>query len=139
MAFVRISLNRRSGDAARLVGDCVHRAMMEALAIPEGDRFQVVTGHGPGEIVYDRSFLGIERTDGIIMIQITLAAGRSREAKTALYASIVKLLSGELDVRPEDVFLSLLEAPTENFSFGNGEAQFADQLPPHLRKVQEAS
>ncbi|MFC9241593.1 tautomerase family protein [Streptomyces decoyicus] len=116
----------------------MHRAMMEALKIPEGDRFQVVTEHDPGEIVYDRSFLGIERSDGIIMIQITLAAGRNREAKTALYGTIVKLLSGELDVRPDDVFVSLLEAPTENFSFGNGEAPFADQLPPHLQQAQEA-
>jgi len=139
MPFVRISLNRRSGDVARRVGACVHRAMMESLNIPEGDRFQVITEHDPGEMVYDRSFLGIERTDSIIMIQITLAVGRDRDTKTALYGSIVKLLSRELDIRPEDVFVSLLEAPTENFSFGNGEAQFADHLPPHLREGQETS
>ncbi|MEU9114660.1 tautomerase family protein [Streptomyces sp. NPDC048483] len=139
MPFVRISLYSRTGDIARRVGDCVHRAMMETIKIPAGDRFQVVTQHDPGEIVYDPSFLGIERTDGIVMIQITLAAGRSREAKTALYGGIVKLLSDELDVRPEDVFITLLEAPPENFSFGNGEAQFADRLPPHLRQAGETS
>lgn len=139
MPFVRISLHRRDGDTARRVGDCVHRAMVETIKIPEGDRFQIVTEHDPGEIAYDRSFLGIERTDGIILIQITLAEGRSREAKKALYAGIAARLSGELDVRPEDVFISLLEVPPENFSFGNGEAQFADRLPPHLRRPEEAS
>ncbi|WP_431047190.1 tautomerase family protein [Streptomyces sp. P1-3] len=139
MPFVRISLHTRGGDVARRVGDCVHRAMVETIRIPEGDRFQIVTEHDPGEIAYDPSFLGIERTDGIILIQITLAAGRSRETKTALYGVIVTLLSSELEVRPEDVFISLLEVPPENFSFGNGEAQFADRLPPHLRQPEEAS
>ena len=38
-------------------------------------------------------------------------------------------------MRPEDVIVNLLEVLPENFSFGNGEAQFADALPPHLRET----
>jgi hypothetical protein len=105
--------------------------MVAAIGIPAGDRFQILTEHDSG-LVYDPSFLGIERTDGIIVIQITLAAGRDRRAKTSLYAAIVERLSGELGVRPEDVFVSLLETSVENFSFGNGEAQYADAPPAHL-------
>jgi 4-oxalocrotonate tautomerase len=130
-------LHRSSGDLARLVGDCVHRAMVETLNIPKGDHFQVITEHAAGEIVYDPSFLGIGRGEGIVIIQITVAAGRDRKVKTALYGCIARLLSAELDVRPEDVFISLLEVPPENFSFGNGEAQFADELPPHLQRPGE--
>ena len=133
MPLVRISLNRRSEGFARQVGDCVHKAMVESLNIPEGDRFQIITEHTDGEIIYDPSFLGIERTDGIIIIQITLAAGRNRSLKSALYASIARRLSEELGVRREDVYVNLLEVSPENYSFGNGEAQFADRLPPHLQ------
>jgi 4-oxalocrotonate tautomerase len=133
MPFLRISLNKRpsQGYAAR-VGDSVHRAMVEALGIPEGDRFQVITEHETG-LVYDPTFLDVERTDAIVMIQIMLAAGRSVEAKRNLYRTIAERLESELGIRPEDVFVALLEAPVENFSFGKGEAQFADGLPPHLQ------
>ena len=133
MPLVRISLNRPSSEGlAHQVGDRVHRAMVDALGIPGGDRFQIITEHDDG-IVFDPAFLGIERTPGIIFIQITLAAGRSVEVKKALYGRVAELLSTELDVRPQDVFISLLEVSPENFSFGNGEAQYADQLPPHLQ------
>jgi 4-oxalocrotonate tautomerase len=133
MPLVRISLNRSPSDGfAHGVGDCVHRAMVDTIKIPPGDRFQIITEH-EGDIVYDPTFLDIERTSGIVIVQITLAAGRSRKAKKALYSRIAELLSTELDVRREDVFISLLEVAPENFSLGNGEAQFADRLPAHLQ------
>jgi 4-oxalocrotonate tautomerase len=133
MPFVRISLNNASPeDFAARVGDCVHRAMVDAIGIPEDDRFQVITDHAGG-LVYDPSFLDIERTDGIVMIQITLVAGRSIETKRALYRTIAERLESELTVRPEDVLITLVEVPVENFSFGNGEAQYVDRLPPHLQ------
>ncbi|WP_069160343.1 tautomerase family protein [Nocardia altamirensis] len=133
MPLVRISLNRRAGDFARRVGDSVHSAMVETLGIPEGDRFQIITQRDPGEIVYDSTFLDIERTDGIVIIQISLVAGRDRDVKSALYASIAERLSADLGIRREDVFISLMEAAPADFSFGNGEAQFAYHLPPHLQ------
>jgi 4-oxalocrotonate tautomerase len=133
MPLVRISLNTApSEDFTARVGDSVHRALVDALGIPEGDRFQVITQHETG-LVYDPSFLDVQRTDAIVMIQITLAAGRSADAKRTLYRTIAERLESEPGIRPEDVFVSLLEVPVENFSFGNGEAQFADRLPPHLR------
>jgi 4-oxalocrotonate tautomerase len=133
MPFVRISLNNASPeDFAARVGDCVHRAMVDAIAIPEGDRFQVITEHAGG-LVYDPSYLDIERTDGIVMIQIALAVGRSTEVKRALYRTIAERLESELAVRPEDVFIALVEVPVENFSFGNGEPQYADRPPAHLQ------
>jgi phenylpyruvate tautomerase PptA (4-oxalocrotonate tautomerase family) len=128
MPLVRISLNQASSDDfARRVGACVHRAMVDTIDIPDGDRFQILAEHD--DIVYDPTFLDIERTPGIIIVQITLAAGRSRDTKAALYARIAELLSSELAVRPEDVFISLVEVAPENFSFGKGEAR----LPRHLQ------
>lgn len=135
MPFVRISVTRSESEGfIERVGEAVHRAMVEAIGVPEGDRFQVITEHDQG-LVYDPTFLGINRTPGIVVIQITLAAGRSTELKKKLYKTIADQLAGSAGVRPEDVFVSLVEVLPENFSFGNGEAQFADALPPHLRET----
>jgi phenylpyruvate tautomerase PptA (4-oxalocrotonate tautomerase family) len=134
MPLVRISVNRSEREGfAEQVGEAVHRAMVDALGVPEGDHFQVITEHDEG-LVYDPTFLGINRTAGIVVIQITLAFGRSTELKKKLYKTIADQLADSADVRPEDVFVNLVEVLPENFSFGNGEAQFADALPPHLRE-----
>jgi phenylpyruvate tautomerase PptA (4-oxalocrotonate tautomerase family) len=107
------------------VGDAVHRAMVESINCPPQDRFQVITEHGKGDIVYDPAYLGIARGDGIVLIQITLNAGRSVELKRALYAKIAGLLESELKIRREDVMINLVEVPKENWSFGNGVASYA--------------
>jgi 4-oxalocrotonate tautomerase len=134
MPFVRISLRGNRSERERLsIGDSVHRAMVKAIGIPEGDRFQVITEHG-AELVYDPDYLQIHRTDGIIIIQITLAAGRTLEKKRALYKTIAEFLAAEHGVRPEDVFINLVETSMENWSFGNGICQYADTPPPHLAK-----
>jgi phenylpyruvate tautomerase PptA (4-oxalocrotonate tautomerase family) len=101
------------------VGDAVYRAMTEAANVPAGDRFVVITEHDVNGLHYDPSYLGIARSDSIILIQITLNAGRSLAVKKALYQRVAELLQ-ELGVRKEDVFVSLVEVPKENWSFGNG-------------------
>ncbi len=126
MPLVRIALRKgKSPEFRRAVSDGVHRAMVEAIKVPEQDKFQIITEHDESGLIYDPSYLGISRTDGVILIQITLNAGRTVEAKKALYARIVQLLREVPGVRPEDVFVSLVEVPKENWSFGNGIAQYA--------------
>ena len=126
MPLVRIALRKgKSPEFRRAVSDGVHRAMVEAIKVPEQDKFQIITEHDETGLIYDASYLGISRTDGVILIQITLNAGRTVEAKKALYARIVHLLREVPGVRPEDVFVSLVEVPKENWSFGNGIAQYA--------------
>jgi 4-oxalocrotonate tautomerase len=133
MPLVRVATNRGHDDNfGRRIGDLVHRALMDALGVPAGDHFQVIDD-GPAHVVYDPSYLGIERTDGIVIVQITLARGRTTESKRRLYARIVELLHERLDIRTEDVLINLVEVGAEDWSFGNGMAQFADTLPPHLR------
>ncbi|HEY8258276.1 MAG TPA: tautomerase family protein [Gemmatimonadales bacterium] len=125
MPLVRIALPRHRAQQSATVGDCVHRAMVEAIAVPAQDRFQVVTEHPPTELIYDPSYLGIERSKDFLAIQITLNAGRSVDQKRALYARIADLLAQEAGFRKEDVMISLVEVPKENWSFGNGIAQYA--------------
>ena len=126
MPLVRISLLRGKPEGfGRKVGDAVYRAMVDTLNVPLKDKFQVITEHAPGSLVYDPDYLDIERGDGFIAIQITLNEGRSVEMKQAFYRRVADDLRRELDVRPQDVFVSLVEVKKENWSFGNGVAQYA--------------
>jgi 4-oxalocrotonate tautomerase len=138
MPLVRISLHRTTPEFARKVADAVHQSMVDTIGIPEKDRFQIVSMHEPGELIYDPTFYDIQRSDGFIAVQITLAAGRTGAVKTSLYKRMTELMNEQLSVRPEDVFISLLEVRPEDFSLGNGRAQFFEALPTHLQSLQSA-
>ena len=126
MPLVRISLIAGKLESHKQkVSDVIHRAMVETINVPPLDRFQVITEHPKSDLVYDPQYLNISRTDDLIIIQITLNAGRTTELKKALYRRIAELLNQEAGIRKEDVFINLVEVAKENWSFGNGEAQYA--------------
>ncbi len=126
MPLVRIdALEGRTPDQLGAIGDGVHGALVEAIGIPEMDRFQLISQHARGSLVFDPEYLGIRRTAGIVFVQITLSAGRTVEQKRALFMAIVRNLEANPGVRPEDVFINLVEVVKENWSFGNGIAQYA--------------
>jgi 4-oxalocrotonate tautomerase family enzyme len=126
MPLVRISLRQgKTAEYRDKIGNGVHRAMVEAINVPAQDRFQVITEHPAGGLIYDPSYLGIQRTDDVVFIQITLNAGRTVDQKRSLYQKVTELLAKEPGVRPEDVVVSLVEVAKENWSFGNGLAPYA--------------
>ena len=126
MPFVRIdTLKGRSASELAALGEGVHRALVETIGVPPLDRFQVISEHEPGRLIFDPEYLGIARTPGIVFVQITLSVGRTVEQRKALYAAIVRNLSASPGVRPEDVLINLVEVAKENWSFGNGIAQYA--------------
>ncbi len=85
----------------------------------------LITEHDETALIYDAQYLDIKRTDDILLIQISFNQGRTLEIKKALFARIAGLLHDETGIRKEDVFIGLIEVPPENWSFGNGEAQYA--------------
>lgn len=127
MPLVQIHLMQgRPAEFRRNVGEIVYRTMVDTINVPPKDNFHIVTEHDQNSLVYDPAYLDIQRTDGIVIIQITLNEGRTVELKKAFYKKLADRLHEELGVRREDVFISLVEVRKENWSFGNGVAQYAE-------------
>ncbi|MFI5103785.1 MAG: tautomerase family protein, partial [Terriglobales bacterium] len=107
MPLVRISLlEGKPKSHHERIGDAVHRAMVEIISIPAQDRFQIITEHSQADFIFDPSYLNIARTNALVIIQITLSAGRTVEVKKALYKRIVELLVQDAGLRKEDVFIN---------------------------------
>lgn len=124
MPLVRID-TIEGGPDGRAVGEIVYRTMVDTINVPEADNFHIVTTHAPGDLVYDPNYLGVQRSDGIVVVQVTLNGGRTVEMKQAFYALLAQRLHEQLGVRPQDVLVSLVEVAKENWSFGDGIAQYA--------------
>jgi len=126
MPFVRIDLAKgKSAEYRKTIGEIVYQAMTAVINVPQDDKFQIITEHPAEELNVAESYLGIKYSKDIIFIQITLNQGRAVELKKAFYRRIADDLHARLKVRLEDVFISLVEVPKENWSFGNGIAQYA--------------
>jgi 4-oxalocrotonate tautomerase len=124
MPLVRIAFRAgKSAQYRQAVADEVHRALVEAASVPESDRFQLLTEHAAGDLIYDPTYLGIKRSDDIVMIQITLNQ-RTQAVKVALYEAIAARLAKNPGMRPEDVLISLVPVAPEDWSFGDGKAQY---------------
>ncbi|HZY61228.1 MAG TPA: tautomerase family protein [Edaphobacter sp.] len=124
MPLVRISMKTgRTAAQKRLIADAIYDAMRGTLNVPENDRFQIVTEHSGDDLIYDRHYLNIERSDGTIFIHVFLRKGRTVEMKQAFYRRTAELLQNA-GVRPEDVFIVLSENDLSDWSFGNGIAQY---------------
>ena len=125
MPLVRISLREGKTEQYRkAVADGVHRAMVEGAAVPEQDRFQIITEHPPSGLIYDPTYLGIQRTNDMVMVQITLSTGRKLAQKRQLFKRMAEILAENPGLRPQDLMINLVEVAWENWSFGNGEAQY---------------
>jgi phenylpyruvate tautomerase PptA (4-oxalocrotonate tautomerase family) len=125
MPLVRIDLMKKpDASFGQRVGQVVYESMKSSIGVPDHDNFQVITEHDAQHLIFDTSYLGIERTPGIVMIQIALNEGRTVEQKKLLYKTIAEGLE-RLGVRAQDVLVNLVEVKKENWSFGRGIAQYA--------------
>jgi phenylpyruvate tautomerase PptA (4-oxalocrotonate tautomerase family) len=126
MPLVRIALMKGKPDGlGKKIGAIVYRTMTETINVPAKDNFQLISEHDRDMLIYDPSYLDIPRSDGIVIIQITLNEGRTTEMKKLFFKTLAERLHTELGIREEDVFVNLVEVKKENWSFGNGVAQYA--------------
>lgn len=125
MPLVRIDLPAVVMPRAAAVSDAVHQAMVQTFNVPPDDRFQTITPRAAGELVCTPEFLGVRHGDSVAFVQITCAPGRSLDMKKALYARIAADVARHGGLEPADVVINLVESARENWSFGNGLAQYA--------------
>lgn len=126
MPLVRIDLAQgKSAEHRRIIGQAIHDAMTATLNVPKDDRFQIFTEHQVTNFVVDPAYLGIQRSQDCVVIQVTLNEGRTLAQKRAFYKAVAEGLHERLGLRREDVLVNLVEVKRENWSFGNGEAQYA--------------
>jgi 4-oxalocrotonate tautomerase len=126
MPLARIDLIAgKSPEYRRTIGDVVYEAVIGPLKAPPNDRFQVITEHPESDFIADPTYMDIQRTKDCVFIQVTISEGRSLEQKRAFYKMIADGLHQRLGLRREDVFINLIEVRKENWSFGNGIAQYA--------------
>jgi 4-oxalocrotonate tautomerase len=126
MPLVRISLREgKTEEYRKALADGVHRALVEAMDAPAQDRFQVITEHPARGLIYDPAYLGVGRTDNFVMVQITLSTGRKLAQKRKLFQRMAEILAENPGLRKQDLMINLVEVAWENWSFGNGEAQYA--------------
>jgi phenylpyruvate tautomerase PptA (4-oxalocrotonate tautomerase family) len=127
MPLVRIDVDASTAPELRqTIGDVVYDAMISVAKVPADDKFMIVSTHSAGDLVFPKQgYLGIQYTAGIVFIQITWNAGRTTEVKKAFYRKVADDIHEKTGTRKEDVWISLVEVAPENWSFGNGEMQYA--------------
>jgi 4-oxalocrotonate tautomerase len=126
MPLVRIDLPAgKPPEYRRVVGDVIQDALVATLNVPKDDRFQIFNEHAGGTLVIDPTYLGVSRSGDALVVQLTLNAGRTLEMKRAFYRLVADGLHERLGLRREDVLISLVEVHKEDWSFGNGQAQYA--------------
>jgi 4-oxalocrotonate tautomerase len=125
MPLVRVSLRKGKPAAYRkAILDGLYQAMISTFNVPNEDRFMVINEHDEPDFSYSPTYFNIARGDDLILIQLTVSNTRNVAQKKALFRQIVENLKANPGVRPEDVFINLIEVDPANWSFGNGIAQY---------------
>ncbi|MEZ5900377.1 MAG: tautomerase family protein [Hyphomicrobiaceae bacterium] len=127
MPLVRIDLSKDAPDSrVRAISEAVYGAMTDIAKVPLNDKFQIVSRHSLDELIYPNDgYLGVSYSSDIVFIQVTWVGGRSTEVKKQFYHRIADEIHEKSGVRKEDVWISLVDSGREDWSFGNGEMQYA--------------
>ncbi|GHE39657.1 tautomerase [Streptomyces longispororuber] len=126
MPLVRIDALRADAERLDALGRAVHDALVETLGIPPDDHFQILTGHdGHRSTLRHGDYLGVRRDDGIVYVMIVMRAGRAADRKRALYRRIAELAEEYAGTEPRNVFVTVVENQSADWSLGHGEAQYA--------------
>jgi phenylpyruvate tautomerase PptA (4-oxalocrotonate tautomerase family) len=127
LPLISLSLEAgRTREQKRQLADAVYESLRAAIQIPENDRFVAIREHAAGDLIADRGYLGVARSEHPVFVEITLRRGRPAEKKQALYEEIARRMSATGLVRPEDLLIVLRENETPDWSFGNGVAQYVE-------------
>ena len=124
-----IPKGRFSREQKIAIGNALNQSLVQGLGIPPGDRFIVISEHGDDELFIDPNFMGMQRSDNAMIINVLIGAHRPVGDTRAVMAAIARLLNEAVGIAPDDVFIALVPVPNENFSFGRGVPQLAEMAP----------
>lgn len=128
MPFARISLLRGKPPAyLKALSDGVHQALVDEFEVPPDDRFQAIHQHAPGELVFDRNYLGGPRSDNFVLVAITAGRLRPTAVKQAFYRRLVALLADAPGLAPEDIMVIITTTAADEWSFGGGRAAMVQE------------
>jgi 4-oxalocrotonate tautomerase len=127
MPLARIDVSASLPPAAvKAIGDTVYESMIAVAGVPEHDKFQIIHRHAADELVFpDAGYLGIAHTSQLVVIQVTWNSGRTVAVKKAFYRAVADGIHARTGIPPGDVVINLVDVQREDWSFGNGEMQYA--------------
>ncbi|MBT2539021.1 tautomerase family protein [Arthrobacter sp. ISL-69] len=124
-----VPAGRYTTQQKRALADALNQSLVQGLGVPEGDRFIMITEHGDAELFLHPTFMGMDRSDDAMFITVFVGAHRPLDDKQTLAAHISRLATEALGISPDDIFITLVPVPNDNFSFGRGELQLAEVAP----------
>lgn len=128
MPLVKIHLRKgKSEEYVRLVSEAIHDALVTEASVPPDDKFHIIHQVEAAELIAHPSYAEVNRSADLIVVEITLNAGRSVEIKRNLYRRMLRNLDRAIQLRPDDLLVSLVEVSRENWSFGRGLATYATE------------
>jgi len=127
MPVAKIHVLEGRYDEASLgkVSGAVQTALVAALGVPPEDFFQIIHVLPQRRYLHTPSFLGLNYSDDLILLEITFISGRPREKRLGLLKALNESVVAAAGISPDDLLITLYETPGENISFGRGLAQRA--------------
>lgn len=124
MPLLHFNLKKgRSSEQITTLLDAAHRAVLTAFGVPARDRYQVVNEHEGSHFIVQDTGLDIVRTDNVVMVSVTTRP-RTRAEKEAFYVELCRELKVSCQIEPSDVMVTVVTNTDDDWSFGNGRAQF---------------
>jgi len=111
-------------DQRKAIADSLAHSLQESFGLPPEDKFVVINEHSEGFMFLHPTYKDVERSAGAIVISVYIPASRPMSEKRKLLKEIVQRLHDNVGIRPDDVFVTLIPLPSENFSFGRGFSPF---------------
>ena len=94
------------------LSDAIHSCVVDALDFPEDKRF-----HRFFPLARADFYFPSERTTKYTIIEISMFAGRSVEAKKHLIRLLFERIHQELNILPQDLEITITETPKHNWGF----------------------
>ena len=106
MPFIRTSVHKDTTPAQRqAIVNGIHQALIDGIGMPADELFNMVDDYDEQKFFFSRTFNGYQRSDRVVVVEITMRRGRSDAMKRALYANIAANLEKDAGVAPCDVFI----------------------------------